>query len=153
MKTILLLALATISVPSVAQEAPQELWGGVKLGMPGMEARALYPKLNTRLTPECKTEISFKMDDAKRVQGVRLFDGSMTCGELVMNGLRAKYGEPVSTRTEKVGPVLKQDTIDHYRFEGDTVAVDLRMDRFSWGGGYEAVYTSRSASENLASKL
>lgn len=162
-----ILATLALSAPVAAQEAPTELWGGIRVGMTLDEAVAAQPKYTVKLTDDCKAnrEIMFEGDDQKKpVVGVRLYAGlapsAEHCVALVRDGLRAKYGEPIDTATTQPdsGPILRRGsraTQQRYTFNNGTVRVIFTSTTGDNIGPdkWEAIYEPMTAVKGIASKL
>ncbi|RZF66525.1 hypothetical protein EWE75_01340 [Sphingomonas populi] len=158
MMKALLIALALVSAPVAAQEAPVELWGGITYLEPGMSVHNAYPKHGVYLTPKCHAGIDWTVDGTKekRLTTLTLGGGSISgdgCMAMVRAGMRAKYGEPVSST---VTPPTPRDhaTWTTQTYQNATVQITLKTrEGDEFGEYWDAVYSPRSVAESMASKL
>ena len=145
----LILGMALLASPAMAQDAGDtrlKLWGDVRQGMTSKEVKAVLPKRRITLNETC---VFWVLEDTDRDRGPGIqrvkfssSDSNPACADLVFDGLRAKYGEPVSKTFQEFydtfsGPMRADMT--NYVFRKDGLRVEFNRNP---QGVYTGAYTA-----------
>ena len=153
---VMVLGLALIAAPVSAE--PVELWNGVHVGDTLDTPRVDALPSRVEISPDCRPYLDFRTEK-KLIESVRLYGGSALdkgCFALLRDGLRTKYGEPVSNSLIPAAGGRDTITRETTTFQNATVRVTLKTatdSGYLGGYNYEVIYEPRSNVEKAAQSL